>query len=234
MQPRIYTYKITFIDTSYYYYGVHKEKYFDEEYWGSPITNKWCWELYEPVKQILEFFNYSDEGWLKANQIEKQLIKPFYNTDKWCLNGNCGGIITSEILRKFATGRTHQCGEKNSQYGKIWINDGNISRKILKSQIIPYGYIRGRCKTQTQNYCVDCKVQIGVSHSRCNKCSSIKKGIQSRKFEISKEELMNLIQNYPITKVGKILGVSDNAVRKRCKTLGISNYNRFSHKSNRN
>lgn len=100
MRPRIYTYKITFIDTPYYYYGVHKEKRFNEYYWGTPATNKWCWEFYEPEKQILEFFEYSDEGWLKAQEIEKQLIKPFFNTDKWCLNENCGGIISLEVLRK--------------------------------------------------------------------------------------------------------------------------------------
>jgi hypothetical protein len=50
MQPRIYTYKITFEEVPYYYYGVHKEKTFNEEYWGSPVTNKWCWEFYTPKK----------------------------------------------------------------------------------------------------------------------------------------------------------------------------------------
>ena len=51
--PRIYTYKITFEEVPYYYYGVHKEKRFNEEYWGSPHTNKWAWEFYTPKKQIL-------------------------------------------------------------------------------------------------------------------------------------------------------------------------------------
>jgi hypothetical protein len=50
MQPRIYTYKITFEEVPYYYYGSKKEKVFDEEYCGSPVTNKWCWELYTPKK----------------------------------------------------------------------------------------------------------------------------------------------------------------------------------------
>ena len=95
--PRIYTYKITFEEVPYYYYGVHKERRFNEYYMGSPKTHKWCWEFYTPKKQILELFDYDNEGWLKAQEIEKQLIKPFYNTDKWCLNENCGGIISLEI-----------------------------------------------------------------------------------------------------------------------------------------
>lgn len=94
MQPRIYTYKITFEEVSYYYYGVHREKKFNEEYWGSPKTNKWCWELYTPKKQILEFFDFTDEGWMEAQEVEKKLITPFYNTDKWCLNASCGSKVS--------------------------------------------------------------------------------------------------------------------------------------------
>ena len=100
--PRIYTYKITFEEVPYYYYGVHKEKVFGEEYWGSPYTNKWCWELYTPKKQILEFFEFSDVGWSKVQEVETRIVKQFYNTDNWCLNENCGGNISLEVLR--ATG----------------------------------------------------------------------------------------------------------------------------------
>jgi hypothetical protein len=98
--PRIYTYKITFEKVPYYYYGVHKEKKFGEEYWGSPKTNKWCWKFYTPKKQILELFDYSDDGYIEALKVEKRLIKPFFNTDKWCLNENCGGFISLEVCKK--------------------------------------------------------------------------------------------------------------------------------------
>jgi hypothetical protein len=98
--PRIYLYKITFEEVSYYYYGVHKEKNFDEYYMGSPVTHKWCWEFYTSKKQILEVFDYTDEGWLEALEVEKRLIKPFYQTDKWCLNESCGGRISLDILRE--------------------------------------------------------------------------------------------------------------------------------------
>jgi hypothetical protein len=99
-QPRVYTYKITFEEVSYYYYGSHKERTFDEEYWGSPKTNKWCWELYTPKKQILEIFPYTDDGYIEAQKVEGRLIKPVYNTDKWCLNANCLGIFSIKQKRK--------------------------------------------------------------------------------------------------------------------------------------
>jgi hypothetical protein len=98
--PRIYIYKITFEEVPYYYYGVHKETKFGEEYWGSPKTNKWCWELYTPKKQILQLFDFTDEGWIEAQEVEKRIIKPIYNTDKWCLNENCGGKVSLETSRK--------------------------------------------------------------------------------------------------------------------------------------
>ena len=98
--PRIYTYKITFEEVPYYYYGVKKEKYFNQEYLGSPKTNKWCWELYTPKKQILEVFDYTDAGWLRAMEIEKKLIKPFCQIDKWCLNESCGGNFSLKTRRK--------------------------------------------------------------------------------------------------------------------------------------
>jgi hypothetical protein len=96
--PRIYTYKITFEEVPYYYYGVHKEKRFNEYYMGSPYTHKWVWNLYTPKKQILEIFDYNDEGWVEAQEVEKRLIKPIYNKDKWCLNESCGGKVSLKIL----------------------------------------------------------------------------------------------------------------------------------------
>lgn len=98
--PRIYTYKITFEEVPYYYYGVHKEKKFDEYYMGSPKTHRWAWEFYTPKKQILEFFDYSDAGWIKAQEVESRIIKSFYNTDKLCLNMNCSGLPSYRSCKK--------------------------------------------------------------------------------------------------------------------------------------
>ena len=118
-------YKITFEEVPYYYYGIKKEKYFNEEYWGSPYTNKWCWELYTPKKQILQLFDFTDEGWLEAQEVEKRLIRPFYNTDKWCLNENVSGKISLEVCRKVGLGHKEngtgifaQTTEERSELGR--------------------------------------------------------------------------------------------------------------------
>jgi hypothetical protein len=96
MQPRIYTYKITFEEIPHWYWGVHKEKKFGELYLGSPVTHKWVWDFYTPRIQILEFFPHSGEGWKEARKVEDRLIIP--DLDKpLCLNEHYGGILSLEV-----------------------------------------------------------------------------------------------------------------------------------------
>jgi hypothetical protein len=136
MQPRIYTYKITFEEVPYYYYGSKKEKYYNQPYMGSPKTNKWCWELYTPKKQILELFDYTDEGYEECRRVEDRLIKPVLN-DPWCLNEKCGGCYSLSCRSKNgkkggmtnAKNKTGVCGltkEKRIENGKL---GGSISGK---------------------------------------------------------------------------------------------------------
>ena len=99
MQPRIYVYKITFQEVPLYYIGVHKERTFNEEYMGSPVTHKEKWQIYTPQKEILSEFDYTDDGWLQAQEFEKELIRPVYNTDINRLNESCGLRISLAVCR---------------------------------------------------------------------------------------------------------------------------------------
>jgi len=42
-----------------------------------------------------------------------------------------------------------------------------------------------------------------------------------RKFEVSKEELETMLSQMPMTKIAEMFGVTDNAVRRRAKLLGV-------------
>ncbi len=87
------------------------------------------------------------------------------------------------------------------------------------------------CHSQTETYagkrlkaeysCADCGAKVHKNSKRCLTCSKVYNGVKQRKFEIDKEELRSLITKYPMTKVGDILGVSDNAVKKRCRKFGL-------------
>ena len=180
MQPRIYTYKITFEEVPYYYYGVHKEKVFNEEYLGTPYVNKWCWELYTPKKQILELFDYTDDGWLNANLVEDRLIKPFYQTDEYCLNESCGGIMSINVLKN--------AGIKSNQVNR---ENGTGIYSISKEDRIKNGKKGGKIsgnknKINKTGFCGRSKEKMIEDGRRAGKmCYEKKIGI----FAKTKEEL---------------------------------------------
>ena len=99
MQPRIYTYKITFEEIPDWYWGSHKEKKYGDGYLGSPDTHAWKWEFYTPILEICEFFPYTDEGWKKARETEDRCIRPDLN-NPLCLNEHVGGFMSLESSRR--------------------------------------------------------------------------------------------------------------------------------------
>lgn len=115
--PRIYVYKITFEEIPHYYYGFHKEKKFGEYYMGSPVTHKWMWKFYTPKIQILQFFEFSDEGYKEAREIEERLIRPFYRTDPLCLNEHCDGNYSLEVCSKAGKKGGKKGGQKCKELG---------------------------------------------------------------------------------------------------------------------
>jgi hypothetical protein len=67
------------------------------------------WEFYTPHLQVLEVFDYTDEGWDLAQKVEKRLIRPDLN-NPFCLNERCGGNIS--IAAKSLGGRSAKRGDK--------------------------------------------------------------------------------------------------------------------------
>ena len=117
MQPRIYTYKITFEEIPHWYWGVHKEKKFGESYLGTPTTHKWMWKFYTPKIQILEFFPFTNEGWEEAQKVEDRIILLDLNNPR-CLNEACGNIKSLEVLRKNGRIQGKKCHELKDEDGK--------------------------------------------------------------------------------------------------------------------
>jgi len=122
MEPRIYTYKITFPHQGWWYWGAHKETKYDETYDGSPVTHIDKWEKYEYEKQILEFF----DDWDEAKSVEKRLIRPDLN-NPLCLNENEGGNLSSAACSKGGkTGAGGKIGGKIQ--GKRNAENGHMKR----------------------------------------------------------------------------------------------------------
>lgn len=81
-------------------------------------------------------------------------------------------------------------------------------------------YCSSRTKSPTHDYCI-CGNKKLIKSSFCSKCSNKVKIGKYRKFFITKTELEQLLMENSLCEIGKIYGVSDNAIRKRCKEYGL-------------
>lgn len=90
---------------------------------------------------------------------------------------------------------------------------------------VEFDYFAYTPKNVIQNKCVDCSIDIYPQSIRCKSCAGTIPRHRKRKVERpSKDELVALIWKYSFVELGKMFGVSDNAVRKWCKSYDIINY----------
>lgn len=143
------------------------------------LSHRLLCKIYPDNKKIFYAFssmirvshtNFSRWSILSAKHFDivKTAMKPFHG--KW----NIGKIPWNKGL----TGDEHINRYKSrsippSMLGRVWINDGNIHKKILKNEQIPDGWSKGR---------------IGFSENNPMKIKNIvKKNLESRKFNKLKE-----------------------------------------------
>lgn len=74
--------------------------------------------------------------------------------------------------------------------------------------------------------CKHCAKEFEVVGSKDFKsrkfCSVLCDKLSRRKFEVQKEVLEDLLWRYPMVQIAKLFGVSDKAIEKRAKQLGLS------------
>ena len=85
-----------------------------------------------------------NEGWFsKGGKVSKAKLVGIHDpTKKGSFKGKTHTIDTKKKIG--ANSSYHQQGEKNSQYGTLWITDGKLNKKIKSTDIIPEGWIKGR------------------------------------------------------------------------------------------
>ena len=142
------------------------------------------------------------------------------------LCSNCGKAICDN-----KTGMCRSCwGHK-----KITIDDLVVTVDVLRDKIK---------RQKMEDVCNDIGIKVGVLRRICRennviipnfKSLSVESKVmaieRSRKFHVDKEHLENMLRTQSLLQIGRLFGVSDNAIRKRCKNMGIDykSISKFSH-----
>lgn len=109
-------------------------------------------------------------------------------------------------------------------YNEEFLADFLTKLKDMSLENVDYNFYIKEKKIKT---CMECDKQINMVSIRCQECN--RNVPRKRKFEITREELEKLITEKPYTEIAKMFGVSDNAIRRRAKNLGILLENRLGY-----
>lgn len=165
--------------------------------------------MYEPQKEIIQEFEFSEKGWREALEKEKSIIRPSLR-DPFCLNENCGGMPSPRRMKSFWD---------NSPELKEKVSD--LMRKLSLSMWEDPDFRSRRAKTsgstlhklwQNEDF------RTGVCQRNKARAEALKKNFEElelpRLFELLKNSDIDLSQLGWVGKVAKLWGVSHTKVRR--------------------
>lgn len=132
----------------------------------------------------------------------------FKKLDNDILNGITLDLLNSNLSLSEISEKYHISYEmvQGINTGRHWKRDINYP-------------IRKYEKSKKTYYCIDCGKEITSKAKRCVSCHNINVSKNSNKP--SKDILSSLIIKYPLTKIGEKYNVTDNTIRKWCKSYEL-------------
>lgn len=147
-----YIYKTTNLKNGNYYIGMHSTYNLEDGYMGSGVKIKKSIERFGKDNHETIILEYCPSR-VKLKNREKEIVNETILKDKNCLNmkeGGDGGFVDKKHKMKFLKAgkveRKKKREAKNRKKSKItiWITNGKVTKKILKTSKIPVGWRRGR------------------------------------------------------------------------------------------
>lgn len=192
---------------------------------------------YDYINKIVEDLNISTDKFKINQKIKKSEFLENVRSkrkieDIFCENSECGQrTVKNYILKNKVI--PYKCSKCDNE--GVWLNEpislqlDHINGMHDDNRIENLRFLCPNCHTQTDTfgtkrfkikaYCKLCNSEKPNSGSIiCRRCV-----VKRKKFTVDREvlERMIYIEMMPFTKIGKHFNVSDNAIRKRCKSLGI-------------
>ena len=165
-------YKITNLVNGKIYIGVHKTDDLNDDYMGSGTYLKLAQEKYgieNFVREYLQVFDNAEDMFkMESELVNEEFVSrddtynlipggqfgtfDYENCRKMCKlkypNGTFFGKVHSDETKKKigCANAIQQRGDKNSQFGTMWIMNPNLkeSKRIYKDEPIPEGWVKGR------------------------------------------------------------------------------------------
>lgn len=128
------------------------------------------------------------------------------NVDKEKIKGIINDLLNTTLIQR-QIAEKWQISEEMVQginTGRYWKHDREYPIRKQKR--------REKC------FCIDCGKEIYYGSTRCLPCENAHR---VKEKPVSREELKQLIRTTPFTTIGKMFGISDNAIRKWCKSFNL-------------
>lgn len=229
-------YKITNLSNNKFYIGqsINIEKRWIKHKQISSQKNSNCYDypLYRAIRKYgIENFKFEIVELCEESQLNEKEIYWIYTLNSTnndigyniCNGGNFSypiklsfeivDLIINEILKKE---KTQQQIAEEFDVSQRMISSINLGQTWRRTDL-QYP-LRESLNFKRTNYCIDCGIEISSSANRCNKCNQF---LHRKTERPSRIELKNLIRSQSFVSIGKQFGVSDNAVRKWCKSENL-------------
>ncbi len=176
------------------------------------------------VEDNIDISHFKSPSLLRKNNGEVPLHELLVNNSRYVSSSSLKIKIIKAGLIEY---KCLICGNNGNHLGKpLVLQLDHINGERNDNRIENLRILCPNCHTQTETFCGKHKKKREKIPSYCGKCGSVKykKATNCKKCAVypgkinwpDKSALILMLKNYPMTKIGKILGVSDNAIRKHC------------------
>ena len=91
----------------------------------------------------------------------------------------------------------------------------NLFNNEIAEQLLEENRLK---RKKEPRFCIDCGKEISFTATRCIECENKRRATEK---PVTREELKRLIRTIPFSQIGELYHISDNGVRKWCKSFNL-------------